>query len=565
MDTISHSVNTNANATHVSLKSGLAPSVSDFEERTQKSTLVDKTPIIETFINEQYPIHLVLRPRRCGKTTLLTMFQSFFEIADTKTVEERRRLYKDTPLVISKSPMFETYFAQHPVIYINFADVKGDTFEEMKQNYKIIVRDEIDRQEALGHLNNLDAKMEASLKRSLEGSGADEIHAFSVLAKILKYVTKKKVIVLIDEYDTPILSASQWNYVDKAVSFFSQVYSKLLKNNMHDVHGAILAGIIRIEQTGFLSGLNNLQTFSLDSSCTAPLEKAYSTAFLFTREEVETIYKHYHAQRNYSFTMRELEHWYGGYCTADGRELFNPWSICRALESCSLQPYWTGSGIDNILLRHIATSRDDFQGTLGILLEGRGVVRPSHICRVGIADDMSKDELLNVLHYTGYLTRKDALLCIPNQSPVKFKVLFKKLILKFMPSVIGHHCESNYQLFLFSAFRQACSDNFMVTSESQGGHGRMDLIIEEVDGTRSIILELKVSHVKGTRKSDFKLPALAREALQQIEDRCYRARLRDEVIDLREYGIAFFQKHCEIRERLLKRSPGGDWVVKRMS
>ncbi|THH09256.1 hypothetical protein EW145_g2150 [Phellinidium pouzarii] len=144
-------------------------------------------------------------------------------------------------------------------------------------------------------------------------------------------------------------------------------------------------------------------------------------------------------------------------------------------------------------------------------------------------------------------------------------MLFRNLILKYMPAVIGHNCESNYQLFFFSAFRQACSDEFLVTSESHGGHGRMDLIIEERGGTRSIILELKVSHVRGTRKSDFGLPALAKEALKQIDGRQYRAKLEDEVIDLREYGIAFFQKYCEIRERILKRSLGGDWVVKRGS
>ncbi|THH09241.1 hypothetical protein EW145_g2149 [Phellinidium pouzarii] len=349
MDSLTQVVNTNANATHLSLKTSLAPSVSNFEERVKHSTHADKTALIEAFrvLKEQYPTHLALRSRRCGKTTMLTMFQSFFEKADPKTVEERRKLYENTPLVISKSSMVETYFAQHP----------------MKQHFDNIVIAEFERHEEMGHFKDLDKRSEASLKRVLEGLEAHRCQAFYVLAKILK------------------------------------------KDNLLDVHGAIMAGIIRIEQTGFLSGLNNLLTFSLDSPISTPLERAYSIAFLFTIEEVETIFIHY-AQRNYPFTIRDLREWYGGYCTTEGHELFNPWSICRALETCSLRSFWTASGIDNILLRRISTSRDDFQKSLGFLLGGRGVLKPSQSCRVGIADDMTKDELLNVLHYTGYLTGK---------------------------------------------------------------------------------------------------------------------------------------------------------------
>ncbi|THH09253.1 hypothetical protein EW145_g2156 [Phellinidium pouzarii] len=105
----------------VSVKDDLTTSVSDFVERMGYFDYVDKTPVILAFLKVSYPIHLVLRPRRCGKTTLLTMFRAFFEMGSQEDVEKRRKLFFAMPSLISMSPMFETYFAQHPVIYIDMS------------------------------------------------------------------------------------------------------------------------------------------------------------------------------------------------------------------------------------------------------------------------------------------------------------------------------------------------------------------------------------------------------------------------------------------------------------
>ncbi|THH09248.1 hypothetical protein EW145_g2152 [Phellinidium pouzarii] len=505
---------------HISIKDDLATSVWDFETRLTSCDCVDKTSVILAFLKTLYPIHLVLRPRRCGKTTLLTMFRheplrtcrAFFEIGTEEDVQKRRSMFSTTPTSVSMSPIFETYFAQHPVIWIDFFAVRGTNLEDMRISFDRIVREEFIRQRRLGHFDHLNDEFREEVRKAVDGTELNGAHAFTALAEVLYIATKKKVILLIDEYDTPIVDSAEGGYRKDSMK------------GLNSIHGTVMAGILRIQQTGFLSGFNNLTTYTLNSALEMEEENPYSKALLFTSEEVEALYNHYNEKEKFPFTLRKLKQWYGGYYAARDIELFNPWSVCCALERRSLKGYWTASGVDNLLLRHVMNS-GVFQDALDALIDGKDVEALIGNPKVGIEDDMDLEDILDLMVYSGYLRREGRFVKIPN---LELRV------------------------------------TFFAWSEQDGGHGRMDILIEEIGGRKAVILELKISHADSKKGRIVQtLKSLANKAIQQIEERKYRARFDDPIVELREYGIALSGKKCEIRVNIMHREYGDVWKVRK--
>ncbi|THH04312.1 hypothetical protein EW145_g5609 [Phellinidium pouzarii] len=501
------------------------------------------------------------------------------------------------------SPLFETYFAQHPVIYIDMSTLLGATFEEMRQNYDRIVQREFLRQRELGHLEGLDDYFEGIVRGVLSGTNMDGCHAFASLAEALYRSTKRKVILLIDEYDTPVVDSAENGYRKEALHFMKQVYGKLIKNSTMFVHGTLILGILRIQQTGFMSGFNNLRSYTLELTSETEMEIAYSKAFLFTSEEVDLLYNKYNVGPLYfylsiqmdggcycshqycqklPFTLRKLKQWYGGYSAPGGIELFNPWSVCCAIENRTLKGYWTASGVDNLILRHMISCKE-FQNTFTALLDGRGAKLKFPNPKVGIEDEMSVNDILDLMHFSGYLTKKGNILKIPNlelqatffawaaetsskerdeatinknsramfdaciSAPADtFSSIFKTYIEKHGPAKYGHN-EDKYHNYILCALQHGSSGRFTVQSETGGGHGRMDILIEEIGGTKAAILELKAWPATSKRMATVQnLKSLAKKALEQIEKKKYRAGLDEPIVELREYGIALSGKKCEI-------------------
>ncbi|THH09260.1 hypothetical protein EW145_g2164 [Phellinidium pouzarii] len=519
---------------------------------------------------------------------------AFFEMGSQEDVEKRRNLFFALPSLISTSPMFETYFAQHPVIHIDMSSVVGTTYEEMRENFDFVVRKEFVRQHVLGNFEGLSGFLEEVVQAVLSGKNMQGSHAFEFLAEALYQSTTKKVIVLIDEYDTPIVDSSANGYRKQALHFIAQVYARIIKNTNGILHGTLILGILRIQQTGFMSGFNNLDSYTLDSTTETEMEIAYSKAFLFTSEEVEILYNQYN---KFPFTLRKLKQWYGGHLTSGGIELFNPWSICCALEKRTLKGYWTASGVDNVILRHIIRCKE-FQGAFAALLDGTGVEIESPNPKVGIEDEMDVDDILEMLYFSGYLTKNGEFLKIPNLElqatffawvkktsskerneaainknsramfdacisapPATFSATFEKYIEKHGPAKYGHN-EDKYHNYILCALQHGSSGRFTVQSETGGGHGRMDILIEEIGGMKAAILELKAWPANSKKRPTVQnLKSLANKALEQIETKKYRAGLDDPIVELREYGIALFGKKIEICTAILRRESGGDWKV----
>ncbi|THH08024.1 hypothetical protein EW145_g2969 [Phellinidium pouzarii] len=586
----------------VSLKDNISSALSNYQQRLESNTCVDKTNVIEAFLEESFPIHLLLRPRRCGKTTLLTMFQSFFEMGCPEDVQKRRTLFVDTPSLISKSAIFESDFAQYPVIYVDMSTVRGATFEAMLTNFELMVSLEYRRQHKLGYLESLDGFFYTYVQGVLDGTGKIGCQALSMLARSIHEKTKKRIILLIDEYDTPVVNSEIHGYFAETLEHFSEVYASLLKNSSTFIRGTVMAGILHIQQTGFLSGLNNLSVFALgeDTYIQNPyrLTEAYAKALLFTSEEVTALYNHYNAKRSYSYSLKDMKKWYGGYFACNGLELFNPWSVCRALEVGELKGYWIATGVDSLLKRHIDKS-SSFPALLEKLLRGESVKHKSGESHVRIDARLEDNELLEIMNRSGYLMRRGSFLKIPNlelqanffewvSKPVKERIkeriqyasinkdsralfdacvsappatfhdLFKNYLEKHGPAKFGHS-EDKYHNYVFSALQHGSGERFAVRSETGGGHGRIDILIEEIGGTKAAILELKASRAKKPAMNS--LETLARSAIKQIQDKKYRAGLDDEIVELREHGIAMHAKSCAIRTKIMKRDPRGVWSI----
>ncbi|THH09254.1 hypothetical protein EW145_g2157 [Phellinidium pouzarii] len=308
--------------------------------------------------------------------------------------------------------------------------------------------------------------------------------------------------------------------------------------------------------------MNNSQSYTLDSTTETEMEIAYSKAFLFSSEEVDILYNQYN---KFPFTLRKLKQWYGGYFAPGGIELFNPWSVCCAIESHALRGYWTASGVDNVILRHIIHCKE-FQNTLAALLNGSGVELETPNPRVGIEDDMSVNDILDMMYFSGRpffawakntssKERNEAAInknsrdmfdaCI-TAPPVAFSATFKTYIEKHGPAKYGHN-EDKYHNYILCALQHGSSGRFTVQSETGGGHGRMDILIEEIGGTKAAILELKAWPATSKRVATVQnLKSLAKKALEQIEKKKYRVGLDEPIVELREYGIALSGKKCEI-------------------
>ena len=272
----------------------------------------DKTKFIDEIIQDGAQVKLFTRPRRFGKTLNMSMLKYFFDI---KEAEENRKIFKD--LYIEKTESFKEQ-GQYPVIFLSLKDLKARTWEIMEKDIKSTVASLFSEYKYL--LKDLDKfdtiTFENVIMKNIELENLKEILKF--LTKILYEKYNKKVIVLIDEYDSPLVSAYTNGYYENAKDFFKTFYSLVLKDNNYLQMG-VLTGIIRVIKAGIFSDLNNLSTYTI-------LSDDYTDSYGLTEEEVEKSLKDYGIEAEIS----NVKDWYDGYRLGDS-EVYNPWSIINFL------------------------------------------------------------------------------------------------------------------------------------------------------------------------------------------------------------------------------------------
>ena len=519
----------------------------------------DKTKFIDEIIQDGAQVKLFTRPRRFGKTLNMSVLKYFFDI---KEAEENRKIFKD--LYIEKTDSFKEQ-GQYPVIFLSLKDLKARTWEIMEKDIKSTVASLFSEYKYL--LKDLDKfdtiTFENVIMKNIELENLKEILKF--LTKILYEKYNKKVIVLVDEYDSPLVSAYINGYYESAKDFFKTFYSTVLKDNNYLQMG-VLTGIIRVIKAGIFSDLNNLRTYTI-------LSDVYTDSYGLTEEEVEKSLKDYGIEAEIS----KVKDWYDGYKFGDS-EVYNPWSILNFLQDKELRAYWvdtSGNDLINDVLKKI--TKDTIRA-LEKLFDGEGLRQ-----NISGTSDLSKllneNELWELLLFSGYLTieekidQKNYILRLPNK---EVKELFKDSFLEkyfgrgnklsdLMEALIENRIEDyeeNLQEILLTSvsYNDTKKGNeafyhglimgmglylegeYITKSNIESGLGRYDFLIEPKNKSkRAFIMEFK------STDSVQKLEEVSKEALKQIEDKKYDISLKQNGIkEITYIGIAFCGKQIKI-------------------
>ena len=534
--------------------------VSDFKKIIEEDFYYfDKTKFIEEIIQDGAEVKLFTRPRRFGKTLNMSMLKYFFDIKET---EENRKLFKG--LYIEKADSFKEQ-GQYPVVFLSLKDLKARTWEEMERKIIITLSDFFSEYEYL--LNELTGINFENLKNIIykKASIDDLTTALKFLTKILYEKYNKKVVVLVDEYDSPLVSAYINGYYENAKDFFKTFYSSVLKDNNYLQMG-VLTGIIRVIKAGIFSDLNNLSTYTI-------LSDDYTDSYGLTEEEVEKSLKDYGIEAEIS----KVKDWYDGYKFGDS-EVYNPWSILNFLQDKELRAYWvdtSGNDLINDVLKKI--TKDTIRA-LEKLFDGEGLRQ-----NISGTSDLSKllneNELWELLLFSGYLTieekidQKNYILRLPNK---EVKELFKDSFLEkyfgrgnklsdLMEALTENRIEDyeeNLQEILLTSvsYNDTKKGNeafyhglimgmglylegeYITKSNIESGLGRYDFLIEPKNKSkRAFIMEFK------STDSVEKLEEVSKEALKQIEDKKYDVSLKQNGIkEITYIGIAFCGKQIKI-------------------
>ena len=543
------------------MKKGIGVGIEDFREVIREDCYYfDKTNYIEELIKDKTKIKLFTRPRRFGKTLNMSTLKYFF---DVKNAEENRKLFKD--LYIEKSEYFKEQ-GQYPVIFITLKDLKKNTWKEMNFEIKELLRNLYDEFNFIRDTLSISDLREFD-KIWLKEEDANYDSSLLNLTKYLYNYYKKEVVLLIDEYDSPLITANQRGYYKDSINFFRNFLSLALKTNSYLKMG-VLTGIVQVAKEGIFSGLNNVITYNI-------LRNDFKTFFGLSEEEVEKALKYFELE----YKIEEVKRWYDGYKFGNS-EVYNPWSIINYLRTKELQAYWVNTSDNALIYDNLKNSTVDVFNDLQTLFEGKEIKK--EISPFFTFEELSKfDGIWQLMVYNGYLKLNKKLedneymLKIPNY---EIQTFFKKgfidkyligsnyfnPIMKtllegnidefgrmleeiFLINTSFHDlkAESVYHTFLLGMLIWL-RDKYEVKSNGERGQGRYDILLLPLDKKKpAFVFEFKVSKtIKG-------LESKAEEALSQIKEKQYDAGIKELGIDkIYRIGLAFKGKKVKIKYEL---------------
>ena len=538
----------------------LAIGLSDFKHLIEEDFYYfDKTKFIEEVIKDGSQVKLFARPRRFGKTLNMSMLKYFFDVENR---EENKKIFKD--LYIEKTDAFKEQ-GQYPVIFLSLKDLKASTWGEMEKDIKsTISRMFLDHRYLLNDLDKFDTlTFENIIMKNTELEDLKE--ALKFLTRILYEKYNKKVVVLIDEYDSPLVSAYINGYYEKAKDFFKTFYSLVMKDNVYLQMG-VMTGIIRVIKAGIFSDLNNLRTYTI-------LSEMYTDSYGLTEEEVEKSLKYYGIEQEIS----NVKDWYDGYKFGDS-EVYNPWSILNFLDFKELRAYWVDTSGNDLIKDVLKNITKNTIEALERLFNGEGLKQ-----NISGTSDLSKllseEELWELMLFSGYLTVEEKIdqdnyvLRLPNKEvrTLYRKTFFEKYFgrgskLLYLMEALTENRIDEYEERLQEILLTSVSYNdtkkgneafyhglimgmglylegeYITKSNIESGLGRYDFVIEPKNKTkRAYIMEFK------STDNIEKLEEVSKEALRQIEDKKYDVSLKQNgVKDITYMGIAFCGKQIKI-------------------
>ena len=556
------------------LKRPMPVGIEDFKKLvTGNYYFIDKTRFIKELIDTQGEVTLITRPRRFGKTLSLSMLQYFFTNENAK---ENRKLFSGLDIERAGDRYMQEQ-GNRPVVFLTLKEVRARKHDVMMDLLARTIQELCGRYQYLLSDSRLPEKDKDALHSllSLQGKEADLRLSLGLLMRCLEAVHGKKPVLLLDEYDAPILSAWENGYYQECIDFMQGFLGSALKTNPA-LGFAVLTGITRISKESIFSGLNNLKVCSV-------LSNHYNDIFGFTQAEATRLL----AECGTEDKLTELAKWYDGYQFGNA-EIYNPWSVVQYIDNdCKFQRYWinvSGNSILQILLKNVDDTRYE---ELQSLLRFREAYVDTMMDEGIIYPDIETDDnaLYMMLLTTRYLKaietwqdRRGRWWCrlqIPNrevllayEDEVLAKVagpsnrvplfamlnamtagkasVFQKHLSKILRDMVSYHDTAQPESFyhgLMLGLTVLMEGEYRVESNRESGYGRFDLAFFPLHpGTPGVILELKAAG------SEAELEEKAREALQQIAEKEYCAELsRQGVKDIWRYGIAFHGKKVYLK------------------
>ena len=544
-------------------KKGLAIGNSDFKEIIQENGYyVDKTKFIEDLLEDLSKVKLFTRPRRFGKTLNLSMLKYFF---DVRNAEENRKLFDN--LYISKNEYMENQ-GQNPVILISLRNAEAENWEDSFFNIKNLISNLYDNFEYIS--SNLKKRDLVEFENIwLKKDNADWENSLKNLSRYLYEYYGKKVIILIDEYDTPMTSAWNEGYYEKSRRFFKSFYSNTLKDNEY-LQFAVVTGILRVAKEGIFSGLNNLKTYTV-------LNNKYAESFGLIETEVKNALEYYGLEQN----IEKVRKWYNGYKFGN-IQIYNPWSIINYLDEKEINVYWINTSDNRLIHSAIENADKDLFDELKDLFNN-GTTEQMVMASSNMDRLKDPQEVWQLLLFGGYLTVEEKIamneyaLKLPNY---EVKTFFKDMFVQnlggfsrfremikafknfdfdrfeellneiFLVSMSYHDTsktEKPYHTFILGMMLYL-DNEYTVLSNNETGYGRNDLALNPIN-KRDVgyIFEFKVA------KTEEELEERAEEALCQIENKKYPVLLKKcGVKEIVHIGMAFFGKRVKVKYKVVK-------------
>lgn len=539
---------------------------------------IDKTDFIKEWWSSQDDVTLITRPRRFGKTLNMSMVECFFSVKYAK----RHDLFEG--LNIENESSLHELQGTYPVLSLSFAAVKTNTFENARRQICSLIASLYDENM---YLLDGDILNEREKKRfqavTPEMNDADAVMALQNLCLFLSKYYGKKVIVLLDEYDTPLQEAYAYGYWQELTAFTRSLFNATFKTNPY-LERAIMTGITRVSKESIFSDLNNLEVITTTS-------EKYATSFGFTEAEVFAALD----EAGMSDQRENVKKWYDGFVFGEERDIYNPWSITNFLDKGKIDIYWANTSSNSLIGHLIQSGNPAIKEAMEDLLSGKELITEidEQIVFEQLDDNMTA--IWSLLLASGYLkinqAPKDA--ADPNQNyhlsltNHEVNVMFHRMIdgwfKKYTPNYNAfvqalladdlramNHYINKIALETFSFFDTGknpsvateperfyhgfvlglmvdLQDRYHITSNRESGFGRYDIMLEPVaiGQAEAIIMEFKV--IDPEVETD--LHATVQNALEQIRDKHYDTQLLAKGFkenQIRAYGFAFQGKQVLI-------------------
>lgn len=551
----------------------------DFQKiRENNIFYVDKTDFIRRWWESGDEVTLITRPRRFGKTLNMSMLEKFFSVryADRGDLFEGLRIWKWA---------YRRMQGTYPVLFLSFAGIKETSYEGARESICRTIEEQYNRHDYLLHGDLLNEK-EKAFYQEVSVHMTDSAAAVSLrfLADFLNRYYGKRVIILLDEYDTPMQEAYVNGYWKELTAFTRGLFNSTFKTNPW-LERAIMTGITRVSRESVFSDLNNLEVVTTTTD-------KYEDCFGFTQEEVSAALEEY----GLSEQKQLVKDWYDGFSFGERRDIYNPWSIINFLEKRKAGAYWANTSSNSLVGKLIREGSPEIKKSFESLMQGESI--PMEIDEQIVYDQLADDEravwslllasgYLKVKSFQAYMTdfgewRQEYELELTN---FEVRVMFRDMVRKWFAGaastgysdfikalLLGDLKAMNTYMNKLTSEMFSCfdtgrkpseqeperfyhgfvlglmvelADRYVVTSNRESGFGRYDVMLEPRNIPAAALADAVIIEFKVQDTGEKELTETVQEALRQIDEKNYKAALVAKGIPqerIRRYGFAFCGK-----------------------